>query len=77
MCGHIHLAIHLNWVGTCAAVAPSIVYQMNLAFDPGRGFEPTDDPPAIALYRWADRPVGYISLIGSAFAPRPDARRRK
>ena len=79
MCGHIHRAIHVNWAGTCAAIAPSIVYQMNLAFEPGAGFQPTDDPPAIALYRWADNtgPVGYISLIGSAFAPRPDARRRK
>jgi 3',5'-cyclic AMP phosphodiesterase CpdA len=64
-CGHIHRAIHVNWAGTCAGIAPSTVYQMNLAFEPGSGFEPTDDPPAIALYRWHDGvgPVGYISLI--------------
>jgi 3',5'-cyclic-AMP phosphodiesterase len=65
-CGHIHRAMHLNWAGTCAAVAPSTVYQMNLAFEAGQGFDPTDDPPAIALYRWRDGlgPVGYVSLIG-------------
>lgn len=73
VCGHIHRAIHVNWAGTCAAVAPSIVYQMNLAFAPGAGFEHIYDPPAIALYRWEDGfgPVGYISLIGSASAPAP------
>jgi 3',5'-cyclic-AMP phosphodiesterase len=66
ICGHIHRAIHLNWAGTCAAVAPSTVYQMNLAFDPDRKFSATDDPPAISLYRWRDGlgPVGYVSLIG-------------
>jgi len=65
VCGHIHRAIHLNWAGTCAAIAPSIVYQMNLALRPGSGFEPTSDPPAISLYRWEDGlgPVGYVSLI--------------
>ena len=70
-CGHIHRAIHVNWAGTCAAIAPSTVYQMNLAFEPGSGFELTGDPPAITLYRWADGvgPVGYISLIKTAPAP--------
>lgn len=74
MCGHIHRAIYMNWAGTCAAIAPSTVYQMNLAFEPGTGFVLTDDPPAIALYRWSpeDRwsdeagPTGYISLISRA-----------
>jgi 3',5'-cyclic-AMP phosphodiesterase len=67
ICGHIHRAIHLNWAGTCAAVAPSTVYQMDLAFDPDRSYDPTDDPPAISLYRWRQDglgPVGYVSLIG-------------
>ena len=65
VCGHIHRAIHVNWAGTCAAVAPSTVYQMPLAFDPDRKLGPTDDPPGIALYRWHNGlgPVGYISLI--------------
>jgi 3',5'-cyclic AMP phosphodiesterase CpdA len=66
ICGHIHRAIHLNWSGTCAAVAPSVVYQMNLAFDPATTFDPTGDPPAISLYRWQHDglgPVGYVSLI--------------
>jgi 3',5'-cyclic-AMP phosphodiesterase len=68
VCGHIHRAIHLNWAGTCASVAPSTVYQMALSFDPDRQFGPTDDPPAISLYRWRDGlgPVGYISLIGES-----------
>jgi 3',5'-cyclic-AMP phosphodiesterase len=68
MCGHIHRAIYLNWAGTCAAVAPSTVYQMNLAFTSGSGFAPTIDPPAIALYRWSDGigPTGYISLISTS-----------
>ena len=68
LCGHTPRAIHVNWAGTCAAVAPSIVYQMNLAFEAGTGFQRIDDPPAIALYRWADAigPVCYISLIGKA-----------
>lgn len=72
VCGHIHRAIHLNWAGTCAAVAPSTVYQMALAFDPDRKFGLTDDPPAISLYRWRNSlgPVGYISLIGAAPDPR-------
>lgn len=66
ICGHIHRAIHLNWAGTCAAVAPSTLYQMNLDLDPAATFKPTADPPAIALYRWQDGvgPLGYISLIG-------------
>ena len=65
MCGHIHRAIYVNWAGTCAAIAPSTVYQMNLAFEPGVGFAPTGDPPAISLYRWSNGvgPVGYTSLI--------------
>jgi 3',5'-cyclic AMP phosphodiesterase CpdA len=74
ICGHIHRAIHLNWAGTCAAVAPSALYQMNLDLDPAATFNPTEDPPAIALYRWQDGlgPVGYISLIGKqpAYAAR-------
>jgi hypothetical protein len=43
---------------------------MHLAFDPDRTFSPTDDPPAISLYRWRNGlgPVGYVSLIGSAGA---------
>ncbi len=73
VCGHIHRAIHVNWAGTCAAVAPSIVYQMNLAFEDGIGFQRIDDPPAMALYRWADAvgPVGYISLIGKTGGAAP------
>ena len=65
VCGHIHRAIHLNWAGTCAAVAPSTVYQMNLALEPGQGFELTPDPPAVALYEWRDGvgPRGYVSLF--------------
>jgi 3',5'-cyclic-AMP phosphodiesterase len=75
LCGHIHRAIHLNWAGTCAAVAPSTVYQMNLAFDPTRTFDPSNDPPAISLYRWHDGlgPVGYTSLIGRQQAVRDRA----
>jgi 3',5'-cyclic AMP phosphodiesterase CpdA len=65
ICGHIHRAIHVSWAGTCAAVAPSTVYQMPLAFDPDRKLDPTDDPPAISLYRWHGGfgPVGYVSFI--------------
>ncbi|MBK8176186.1 MAG: phosphodiesterase [Rhodospirillales bacterium] len=65
ICGHIHRVIYLNWAGTCAAVAPSTVYQMNLTFKPDVSFQLTDDPPAIALYRWRDGlgPVGYVSQI--------------
>lgn len=65
MCGHIHRAIHLHWAGTCAAIAPSVVYQMNLALQPGAGLEPTADPPAITLYRWSAGTglIGYLSLI--------------
>ena len=68
VCGHIHRAMHLSWAGTSAAVAPSSIYQMNLAFSPGSTFDPTDDPAAISLYRWQDGvgPVGYISLIGKS-----------
>ena len=70
VCGHVHRAIHLNWANTCAAIAPSTVYQMNLALRPNARFQATDDPPAIALYRWQDGlgPVGYISLIARAQA---------
>ncbi|MFO1154183.1 MAG: phosphodiesterase [Rhodospirillales bacterium] len=68
VCGHIHRAIHVSWAGTTAAVAPSVVYQMNLALRPDDGFLLIDQPPAIALYLWrrefASGPVGYVSLIG-------------
>ncbi len=68
VCGHIHRAIHLSWAGTTAAIAPSVVYQMNLALRPGEGFFLVDQPPAIALYLWREAfssgPVGYTSLIG-------------
>jgi 3',5'-cyclic AMP phosphodiesterase CpdA len=65
VCGHMHRAIHLNWAGTCAATAPSTVFQMNLGFGPEDRFAPVYDPPAIALYLWRDGvgPTGYISLI--------------
>ena len=68
VCGHIHRAIHVSWAGTTAAIAPSVVYQMNLAFRPGDAFFLIDQPPAVALYLWREEfrsgPVGYISLIG-------------
>lgn len=75
VCGHIHRALHVNWAGTCAAVAPSTVYQMALAFDPDRSFGPSGDPPAISLYRWRDGlgPVGYISLIPDRVAQKSAA----
>lgn len=68
VCGHIHRAIHVSWGGTTAAIAPSTVYQMNLAFRPDEGFYLVDQPPGVALYLWREDfrsgPVGYISLIG-------------
>ncbi|NJO55303.1 MAG: phosphodiesterase, partial [Rhodospirillales bacterium] len=66
ICGHVHRAIHCNWAGITAAVAPSIVYQMNLAFASGDRFFLVDQPPGISLYLWngEDAPVGFISLIG-------------
>ncbi|MFO1127359.1 MAG: phosphodiesterase [Rhodospirillales bacterium] len=68
VCGHVHRAIHASWGGTTAAIAPSVVYQMNLALRPGDQFFLVDQPPAIALYLWRPEfpsgPVGYISLIG-------------
>lgn len=75
VCGHIHRTIHLNWAGTCAAVAPSTVYQMNLALDPAQSFETTPDPPAIALYEWRDGvgPRGYVSLFAVPPAAPPPA----
>lgn len=64
-CGHIHRAMHVRWAETCAAIAPSTVYQMNLAFDTDDVFSPTDDPPAMTLYRFVDGlgPVGYVCQI--------------
>lgn len=67
VCGHLHRAVHCNWAGTTAAIAPSIVYQMNLALTANDGFFLVDQPPAIALYFWSgtQAPVGFVSLIGS------------
>ena len=54
VCGHIHRAMHVSWAGTSAAIAPSSVYQMNLAFRPDGRFDPPTIPPAISLYLWQD-----------------------
>jgi Predicted phosphohydrolases len=66
VCGHLHRAIHHHWAGTTAAIAPSIVYQMNLALAEGERFFLVQQPPGIALYHWSGdgAPVGYVSLIG-------------
>lgn len=66
VCGHLHRAIHRSWAGTTAAIAPSIVYQMNLALADDDGFFLVDQPPGISLYAWIDdrTPVGYVSHIG-------------
>lgn len=68
VCGHIHRAIHHHWGGATAAVAPSVVYQMNLALTDGDGFFLVQQPPGLSLYSWAGdgAPVGYVSLIGMA-----------
>lgn len=70
VCGHMHRAIHLNWAGTCAATAPSIVFQMNLGFKAEDRFQPVFDPPALALYLWQGGvgPTGFISLIAAPAA---------
>ncbi len=61
VCGHFHRAIARRWAGTTAIVAPSTVYQMNLALAPGIGFMPTADPAGFALSWWplGDHPITY------------------
>lgn len=68
VCGHLHRAIHRHWAGATAAIAPRIVYQMNLALTDGEGFFLVQQPPSISLYAWDGdgAPVGYLSLIGLA-----------
>ena len=68
VCGHLHRAVHHSWAGTTVAIAPSVVYQMNLALADGDGFFFVQQPPAISLYAWSGdtAPVGYVSLIGLA-----------
>jgi hypothetical protein len=56
VCGHLHRAIHHHWAGTTAAIAPSIVYQMNLALTDGEGFFLVQQPPGISLYAWLQIP---------------------
>lgn len=61
LCGHFHRAIARRWAGTAAVVAPSTVYQMNLALDPAIGFVPTGDPPGFGLSLWeeGEDPITY------------------
>jgi len=65
VCGHIHRDITANWAGTCVAVAPSILYQMNLELREGGTYKPVNDPPALSIYLWENDvgPVGYTSII--------------
>lgn len=65
VCGHFHRSVHRRWADTIAVIAPSTVYQMNLALREGDGFAQTTDPAAIALYLWEDgcEPIAYTSLI--------------
>jgi 3',5'-cyclic AMP phosphodiesterase CpdA len=68
LCGHMHRAISRRFAGTAAVVAPSTVYQMNLALNPGDRYRPIDDPPAFALSLWeeGEDPISYTVPIGLA-----------
>jgi 3',5'-cyclic AMP phosphodiesterase CpdA len=73
VCGHFHRAIARRWAGTQAIVAPSTVYQMNLALAPGVGFRPTADPAGLALSLWPadDHPITYTVPVTAPGAVLP------
>ncbi len=69
VCGHFHRAIARRWAGTAALVAPSTVYQMNLAFDAGVRYVPISDASGFSLSLWdaGEDPITYtVPVAGPA-----------
>jgi len=73
LCGHVHRAIHLNWHGITASIAPSPSHSVALDLDEFASHDFSLEPPACQLHHWRDDTglISHLTFIGNHEGPYP------
>ncbi len=71
ICGHSHRGVQVQWAGTSASIAPSLVFQMVLDLNPGCPSGFVAEPPACPIFMWDGDAslIAHMSVIGD-YGPR-------